>query len=280
MLKNLICFYLKRVFCSTYIAEANGNTVNANGANANENTFEVSGISFKAPPFWRASPELWFKQVEAQFEITAIRSDSRKFYHVVAAIESEILTQVVILLLRLLLPTCMQHSKNELLSGYYRRFVKNFSQISKPLTNLLKKDADFNWNDLCREAFTQLKQILLQKPLLQYPDFSRPFIVTTNASNVAIEAILSQGPIGSDLPISYISRTLNKEEANYSTTEKELLAIVWALKQFRPYIIYGHKLTVVTDHKPLTWLCNFTDPGARLVRWRLKLEEYEYDIVY
>lgn len=128
-----------------------------------------------------------------------------------------------------------------------------------------------------REAFTQLKQILSRRPLLQYPDFSRPFIVTTDASNVAIGAILSQGSIGSDLPISYISRTLNKAEINYSTTEKELLAIVWALKKFRPYI-YGHKLTVVTDHKPLTWLCNVTDPGARLVRWRLKLEEY--DIVY
>lgn len=76
------------------MAEANGNTVNTNGANSNENTFEVSGISFKAPPFWRASPELWCKQVEAQFETIAIRSDSRKFYHVVAVIESKILTQV------------------------------------------------------------------------------------------------------------------------------------------------------------------------------------------
>lgn len=104
--------------------------------------------------------------------------------------------------------------------GYYRRFVKNFSQISKPLTNLLKKDADFNWNDLCKEAFTQLKQLLLQRPLLQYPDFSRALIVTTDASNVVIGAILSQGPIGSDLKISYISRTLNKAEVNYSTTEK------------------------------------------------------------
>lgn len=165
------------------------------------------------------------------------------------------------------------------LAGYYRRFVKNFSQISKPLTNLLKKDAEFNWNDLCKEAFSKLKELLSQRPLLQYPDFSRPFIVTTDASNVAIGAILSQGSIGSDLPISYISRTLNKAEQNYSTTEKELLAIVWAVKQFRPYI-YGHKFMVVTDHKPLTWLFNVTDPGARLVRWRLQLEEYDYDIVY
>jgi hypothetical protein len=165
------------------------------------------------------------------------------------------------------------------LAGYYRRFIKNFSQISKPLTNLLKKDADFNWSDLCREAFTRLKEVLSKRPLLQYPDFSRPFVVTTDASNVAKGAILSQESIGSDLPISYISRTLNKAEINYSTMEKELLAIVWAVKQFRPYI-YGRKFTVVTDHKPLTWLFNVMDPGARLVRWRLQLEEYEYDIIY
>lgn len=98
------------------------------------------------------------------------------------------------------------------LAGYYRRFIKNFSQITKPLTNLLKKNAEFEWNDLCQNAFIEIKQLLVNKPILQYPDFSRPFIVTTDASNVAIGAILSQGRIGEDLPIAYISRTLNKAE--------------------------------------------------------------------
>lgn len=115
------------------------------------------------------------------------------------------------------------------LAGYYRRFVKNLSQIFKPLTNLLKKDADFNWNDLCREVFMKLKEHLSHKPLLKYPDLK--FIITTGASNVPKGAILSQGSVGSDLPISYISRTLNKTEVNYSTTEKKLLAIVWAVKK-------------------------------------------------
>jgi hypothetical protein len=92
---------------------------------------------------------------------------------------------------------------------------------------------------------------------------------------VAIGTILSQGNIGSDLPIAYISRTLNKAEKNYNTTEKELLAIVWANKQFRPYL-FGRRFT---DHKPLTWLFNVKNPEARL-RWRLQLEEHEYDIVY
>jgi len=165
------------------------------------------------------------------------------------------------------------------LAGYYRRFIPNFSLIAKPLTTLLKKDTEFIWTDLCQNAFLELKQLLSQQPILQYPDFSRPFIVTTDASNVAVGAILSQGKVGSDLPIAYVSRTLNKAEKNYNTTEKELLAIVWAVKQFRPYL-FGRRFTVVTDHKPLTWLFNVKDPGARLVRWRLQLEEHDYEITY
>ena len=109
--------------------------------------------------------------------------------------------------------------------------------------------------------------------MLQYPDFSKPFILTTDASSEALGAILSQGPIGQDLPIAYASRTLNNAERNYSTTEKELLAIIWACKQYR-YYLYGKTLTIVTDHKPLIWGFNVKDPSSRLLRWRLKLEEF------
>ena len=92
-------------------------------------------------------------------------------------------------------------------------------------------------------------------------------------------AILSQGPIEQDLPIAYASRTLNTTEINYPVREKELLAIVWACKQYRPYL-YGKKFTIVTDHKPLTWVFNGKDPSSRLLRWRLKLEEFDYQVVY
>lgn len=165
------------------------------------------------------------------------------------------------------------------LIGYYRRFVKDFSKIAKPLTNLLKKDEPYRWTDKCQEAFQLFKDILTNKPLLQYPDFSQPFNVTTDASNIAIGAILSQGEVGKDLPISYASRTLNKAEINYNTTEKELLSIIWATKQFRQYI-YGRKFNIITDHKPLVWLFGVKDPGARLTRWRLQLEEFDYNIIY
>ena len=111
---------------------------------------------------------------------------------------------------------------------------------------------------------------------MQYPDFSQPFNITTDASNIAIGAILSQGKIGLDLPIAYTSRTLNEAETNYNTTEKELLAILWAVKQFRHYV-YGCKFNIVIDHKPLSWLFGIKDPEARLTSWRLQLEEYDYD---
>ncbi|KAL4134764.1 hypothetical protein QTP88_006479 [Uroleucon formosanum] len=178
------------------------------------------------------------------------------------------------------IPTNTKELKSFLgLSGYYRRFVPNYGQTSKPLTALLKKDAQFSWSDLCQEAFEKLKSTLTQEPLLQYPDFTKAFNLTCDASNFAIGCVLSQGPIGQDAPIAYASRNLNKAEQNYNTTEKELCAIVWGVKQFRPYLL-GQKFTIITDHRALTWLFNIKDPGSRLTRWRLKLEEYEYEIQY
>jgi hypothetical protein len=165
------------------------------------------------------------------------------------------------------------------LSGYYRRFIPNFSKIAKPLTGLLKKNTPFIWSDATETSFDTLKKLLTTEPLLQYPDFTRPFVLTTDASNDAIGAVLSQGPIGKDLPIAYASRTLNTAEKNYSVVERELLAIVWGCKYFRQYIL-GTKFTIVTDHRPLTWIFSVKDPSSRLLRWRLKLEEYQYEVVY
>jgi len=100
-------------------------------------------------------------------------------------------------------------------------------------------------------AFQALKQKLMSQPILQYPDFSRDFILTTDASNEGPVAVLSQGQIGKDLPIAYASRKFNKAERNYSTVGKELAAIVWGIKHFRPYL-YGRNFKIVSDHKPLT----------------------------
>lgn len=165
------------------------------------------------------------------------------------------------------------------LVGYYRKFIKDFARLTKPLTLCLKKNAEIKHTEDFIKAFEICKKILTNQPILQYPDFTKPFILTTDASNVALGAVLSQGNIGSDKPICYASRTLNETEQKYSTIEKELLAIVWAVKYFRPYL-FGRKFYIYTDHRPLTWIMNLKEPNSKLIRWRLKLEEFDYEIIY
>lgn len=165
------------------------------------------------------------------------------------------------------------------LLGYYRKFIPDFAQITKPLTQCLKKGKKITFDPEYVKSFEKCKTLLTNDPILKYPDFDKEFILTTDASNVAIGAILSQGPVGSDKPISYASRTLNCSELNYSTIEKELLAIVWATKYFRPYL-FGRKFKILTDHKPLQWIMSLKEPNSRLTRWRLKLSEFNFTVVY
>lgn len=165
------------------------------------------------------------------------------------------------------------------LIGYYRKFIRDFAKITKPLTTCLKKNHKIIINEEYIKAFQQCKELLTSAPLLQYPDFEKPFVLTTDASNFAIGAVLSQGQIGSEKPIAYGSRTLNDAETRYSTIEKELLAIVWAIKHFRPYL-YGRKFIIYTDHRPLAWLDSIKEPNSKLTRWRLNLASYNYEIQY
>lgn len=162
------------------------------------------------------------------------------------------------------------------MTGYYRRFIKNYAHISKPMTTYLKKGNIIDVDNLeYIEAFKILKSKLINSPILVYPDFDLPFEITTDASNIAIGGVLSQN----DKPIAYVSRTLNDHELNYSTIEKECLGIVWCLKQFRPYV-YGRKIILFTDHKPLVWLNNIREPNSKLMRWKLQIGEYDYEIRY
>lgn len=157
--------------------------------------------------------------------------------------------------------------------------MSNFSKTAKPLTDLLKKNTNFAWKNEQDTAFQTLRKALCSQPVLQYPDFTWPFLVTTDASGYAVGGVLSQGTVENDLPIAYTSRLLNDAKRNYSTLEKELLAIVYCVGHFRPYL-YGQKFTLVIDHKPLMWLHSVKDLTSRLVRWRLKLAEYEYEVIY
>ena len=165
------------------------------------------------------------------------------------------------------------------LAGFYRKFVPRFSHIAAPLHKLTRKNVPYVWGEEQAAAFQTLKGILCSEPLLQYPDFKKGFIVTCDASSTGIGSVLSQGPLGRDLPVAYASRVLTKSEKNYSTIERELLAITWGCKQFRQYI-WGRKFTIVTDHKPLTWIFRMNDPHSRIMRMKLKLQEFDYTIVY
>jgi hypothetical protein len=165
------------------------------------------------------------------------------------------------------------------LAGFYRKFLSRFSPIASPLHKLTRKNVPYGWGKEQAEVFQTLKDILCSEPLLQYPDFKKGFIVTCDASSAGIGSILSQGPLGHDLPVAYARRVLTKAERNYSTIERELTAIVWGCKQFRQYI-WGRKFTIVTDHKPLTWIYKMNDPISRIRRLKLKLQEFDYTIVY
>lgn len=169
------------------------------------------------------------------------------------------------------------------LANYYRKFIQNFSNITAPLNKLLRKNIKFNWTNSCTEAFESLKLFLTSAPLLKFPDFEKTFILTTDSSGEALGAVLEQPyDIGEELinlPCSYASRVLNAAERNYSATERELLAVVWAITVFRPYL-YGREFIVQTDHKPLIGIFRTKDISSRLLRWKLKLDEYDYKIVH
>jgi hypothetical protein len=164
------------------------------------------------------------------------------------------------------------------LSGYYRAFIRNYAATSRPLTSLTKKNEQFKWTDLQQQAFDNLKAALTSDSVLAHPRFDQPFILSTDASDYAISAILSQLHDNKERPISFASRMLNAAERNYSTTRKELLAVVFGTQIHRCFL-YGRKFEVVTDHAALKWLITVKNHHcARLTRWVLKLAEYDFDI--
>ncbi|XP_070679611.1 uncharacterized protein [Malus domestica] len=162
-------------------------------------------------------------------------------------------------------------------AGFYRRFIKDFSKISRPLCNLLAKDAPFIFDEACLEAFKKLKTLLTTAPIIAAPDWSLPFELMCDASDCAVGAVLGQRKDRLPQVIYYASRTLNDAQLNYATTEKELLAIVFALEKFRSYLV-GARVIVYTDHAALKYLLTKKDAKPRLIRWILLLQEFDLEI--
>ncbi|GJV80363.1 reverse transcriptase domain-containing protein [Tanacetum coccineum] len=163
-------------------------------------------------------------------------------------------------------------------AGFYRRFIKDFSKISRPMTHLLEKNTPFIFSDECIQAFQTLKKKLTEAPILIAPDWDLPFELMCDASDFAIGAVLGQRHEKHFRPIHYASKTMNEAESHYTTTEKEMLAVVYAFEKFRSYLILN-KSIVYTDHSALKYLFAKKDSKARLLRWVLLLQEFTFKVI-
>ena len=156
-------------------------------------------------------------------------------------------------------------------TGYYRRFVPDYSTVAQPLVCLLGKDCKFKWTDTCQDAFKSLRALLIKAPVLAFPKEDIPYIVDTDASDYGIE--------GTEHVIAYYSKSLNPAQQKYCTTRHELLAVVTTLDHFKGYV-WGPKFLVRTDHAALVWLKNLKNIHGMLARWLAKLQQFHFDIVH
>ena len=163
--------------------------------------------------------------------------------------------------------------------GYYRKFIKDYSKIAAPLTELTKKGRRFKWTESCQDAFDCLKSKLTSAPVLAFPDYNRQFILHCDASNVAIGGVLNQVFESGERPVGYFSRKLRGTEVNYSITEREALAIFESVKFFTPYL-YLNKFTTVTDHAALKFIFKNKNTVPRISRWAMYLADFDYEILY
>nr|GEV72625.1 reverse transcriptase domain-containing protein [Tanacetum cinerariifolium] len=163
-------------------------------------------------------------------------------------------------------------------AGFYRRFIQDFSKISRPMTHLLEKNTPFIFSEDCIKAFQTLKKKLTEAPILIAPNWDLPFELICDASDFAIGAVLGQRHEKHFKPIHYASKTMNDAESNYTTTEKEMLEVVYAFEKFRSYLIMN-KSIVHTDHSTLKYLFAKKDAKARLLRWVLLLQEFDFKVL-
>nr|GFA90488.1 reverse transcriptase domain-containing protein [Tanacetum cinerariifolium] len=163
-------------------------------------------------------------------------------------------------------------------AGFYWRFIQDFSKISRPMTHLLEKNTPFVFSEDCIQAFQTLKKKLTEAPVLIASNWDLPFELMYDVSDFAVGAVLGQRHEKHFKPIHYASKTMNDAETNYTTTEKEMLAVVYAFKKFRSYLIMN-KSIVHTDHSALKYLFAKKDAKARLLRWVLLLQEFDYQVL-
>ncbi|KAL2076396.1 hypothetical protein ACEWY4_028006 [Coilia grayii] len=167
------------------------------------------------------------------------------------------------------------------LCSYYRRFIHQFAKISQPLHALTQKGKPYSWTEVEQNAFDTLRHALTHTPILAYPDFSREFLLFTDASNISIGCVLAQlNTNNREHVIAYGSHTLTATERLWSTFDRELWAVVWSIRHFRQYLT-GYSFRIITDHKPLLGLRKMAldcDPTGRRARWALEIDTYDWTI--
>ena len=175
-------------------------------------------------------------------------------------------------------------SKKELQSflglvNYYRKYIPHAASILEPLNTLLRKDVPFQWTPDCTQAFELLKEKLTTPPILGYPDFTKEFILSVDACGSSIGFVLSQKQDNNERVIAYAGRSLNKNERNYSINELEALAVIAGVMHFDIFL-YGRKFKIYTDNNSVMWLYRQVQPKGRIARWIMKLQGYDFDIIY
>ena len=165
--------------------------------------------------------------------------------------------------------------------GYYRRYICNFAELALPLTDLLKKGKNFDWTRECEDSFQSLKKVLCSYPILRAPNFSKPFKLACDASDLAAgSALLQEDDEGVDHPIAFYSKKFNPAQTRYATVEKELLSIILSLKHFHYYLMSSSEIIVYCDHKPLQYIHSFSFKNQRLTRWSLYLQNFNISVVH
>lgn len=167
------------------------------------------------------------------------------------------------------------------MAGYYRGFCQNFATVVAPLTDLLSTERKFVWNEVCESALSSAKDLLCNAPVLSAPNYTQPFSLQVDASAHGAGAVLMQADnAGIEHPVSYFSKKFTRCQRNYSTIEKEALALLLAVQHFEVYLSSGDHIVAYTDHNPLIFLARMANSNQRLMRWALILQEFNLEIRY
>ena len=198
--------------------------------------------------------------------------------HMISATGLEVDQAKVSIIRNLMPPTIVKGIRSFLRHArFYRRFIRDFSNIARPLCRLLEKDTKFNFDESCQNSFEEIKSRLVEAPIMAKPDWNSEFEIMCDASDFAMGVVLGQKTEKVFKAIYDASKTFNEAQENYSTIENEMLAIVFAGENFRPYILGSHVI-IHTDHAAIKYLMENKEAKLRLIRWVLLLQEFELEI--